>query len=415
MDKGYKRLIQVWHRRCGKDKTDINIVVKEMCKRVGAYYYFFPTYSQGKKILWDGADKNGFPFLGHFPAELIDKKNEQELKIHFKNGSIFQIIGVDNVDSIVGSNPIGCVFSEYSLQNPKAWDYIRPILAENGGWAIFNFTPRGRNHAYDLLEMTKNDPKWWVEILPADKTGILSPEILAQERLEIMTKNGDDSLFQQEYFCSFTASIIGAYYYSQYDKALQGGRITKVPYDESALVHTVWDLGISDAMSVGFWQTAGFERHLIDYLEVVGQGLPQVIKLINEKPYTYGKHFAPHDIRQRELSTGMSRLDAAAKLGIDFEVVPSIGLADGIDMARKFWGRVWVDNDNCQKFLRAIPQYSKEYNEDRRCYNDKPLHDWTSHPADMFRYSSLVADEMTSGANVRTILRHYTDEVNGVI
>lgn len=397
LNSGYKRLIQVWHRRSGKEKTDINIVADQMLEKVGAYYYYFPTYSQGKKILWDGSDKDGFRFINHFPKELMSgKPNETEMKIHYKNGSLFQVIGVDHIDSIVGTNPIGNIFSEYSLQNPKGWDFIRPIVAENGGWAIFNFTPRGKNHAFDLYEMAKTDPTWWTQLLTVDDTQAISKEVLAQERKEIIAKNGDDSLYLQEYYCSFTASLIGAYYSKQYELAERDGRFTNVPWEPAVRTHTVWDLGIEDAMSVGFWQAVNKERRLIDYLEVTGMGLPEVIKIVREKPYIYGKHFAPHDIEVRELGTGKSRKEVAEKLGIKFESVPNISIADGIDAGRRFFQKVWVDKTKCKDFLKAIPQYTKEYDEENHIFKNKPLHDWTSNPADMFRYSALVEDKMTN-------------------
>jgi phage terminase large subunit len=397
LDSGYNRIIQRWHRRCGKDKTDINIIGKKHVERVGGYYYFFPTYKQGKKILWEGIDKDGFRFIHHFPKQLIESIDNTEMKIRFVNGSLFQIIGIENIDSVVGTNPVGCVFSEYSLQNPKGWDFIRPILAENGGWAIFNWTPRGKNHAYDLEEMAKADPEhWFIHVLTVDDTKIISPEVLEQERREIIAKHGDDALFRQEYYCSYTAAIMGAYYAKQYEEAERAGRFTNVPYDSALPVHTVWDLGIDDAMAVGFYQAVGLERRKIDYLEVTGQGLPQVIKAIKEKPYIYGKHFAPHDIKVRELGTGKSRLEVAESLGIKFELVPNISVQDGIEAGRRFFLKLWVDKTNCKDWLRAIPQYTKEYDEDKHIFKDKPRHDWTSHGADEHRYAALVEDQMTN-------------------
>jgi phage terminase large subunit len=129
IDSGVKRAVSIWHRRSGKDKTLINLVAKKMFERVGTYYYFFPTYSQGKKILWDGMDRMGMKFTDHIPSAVRKRTNDQEMKIEIVNGSMFQVIGTDNIDSIVGTNPIGCIFSEYSLQNPKAWDFVRPILS----------------------------------------------------------------------------------------------------------------------------------------------------------------------------------------------------------------------------------------------------------------------------------------------
>ena len=151
MATGIKRAVCVWHRRAGKDKTAINYTIKEMLKRVGIYYYFLPTYQQGKKVIWDGIDGSGFKTMDHFPKEIIKKKNEAEMKIELKNGSLFQMVGTDNYDAIRGTNPVGCVFSEYSFQDPQVWDLIRPILRENGGWAIFVYCVTG-----DTLIMTEN-------------------------------------------------------------------------------------------------------------------------------------------------------------------------------------------------------------------------------------------------------------------
>lgn len=410
-DSGKKRLIQVWHRRTGKDKVDLNLTVREMTKKVGLYYYYFPTYNQGRKILWDGIDRNGFRYIHHFPKELIEGQiNNSEMKIRFKNGSMFQVVGLDNIDNIVGTNPYGNVFSEYSLQNPRGWNLIRPILAENGGWAVFNWTPRGKNHAYKLHEMAKKDPaNWFEQTLTADDTKILSPEMLEQERREMFAQYGDDSLFLQEYYCSYTAAILGAYYSTQYDEAEKKGRFTNVYWEPNIPVHTVWDLGISDAMVVGFWQGVGNERRLIDYAEVTGKGLPEVIKLLKDKPYVYGRHFAPHDIEVRELGTGKSRKEIAENLGINFELVPNLPIIDGINIARAFWQKLWVDKTSCAQFLEAIPQYTKEYDEDAKIFKDKPNHDWTSHAADMLRYAAIVGDELSSQTMVLSNPTSYED------
>lgn len=390
-DNGYKRLIQLWHRRSGKDKVDINIVAREMLKHVGIYYYFYPTYAQGKKALWDGIGKDGVAYLDHFPKELLDgKPNDTEMKVRYKNGSIFQVIGTDDYNKIVGTNPIGVIFSEFSLQNPRAWDYIRPILAENKGWAIFNFTPRGKNHGYDLYEMAVKNPKWFVQKLTVNDTGVLTREDIQEERDSGMSED----LIQQEYYCSFTASVLGAYYWKEYDEAEKEGRFGNVPYDPAVPVHTVWDLGVSDAMAIGFYQVVGNELHKIDYYEANNEGLPHYIKILQDKKYIYGQHFAPHDIKARELSTGKSRLEIAEGLGIKFEVVPNLSIQDGIDAGRRMFKKLWVDREKCKDWLKAIPQYTKEYDEEKKIFKDKPLHDWTSHGADEYRYAAVIEGEL---------------------
>jgi hypothetical protein len=208
MATGIKRAVCVWHRRAGKDKTFLNFMIKEMPKRVGAYYYFLPTYRQGKQILWDGIDRDGFKYMHHFPKEIIKRKHETEMKIELTTGSIFQIIGTDNIDAIMGTNPVGCVFSEYSLQNRDAWDFISPILAENDGWAVFNFTPRGMNHGWEIYTKADENDDWFCEKLTVEDTvrpdgsRVITEETIERERARGMS----ESMIRQEYYCDFGAS-----------------------------------------------------------------------------------------------------------------------------------------------------------------------------------------------------------------
>lgn len=368
-----------------------------MMERVGTYYYVFPTYNQGRKILWDGIDKEGKKFTDHFPRELIAKKNETEMKILFKNGSLFQVVGADNIDSVVGTNPVGVVFSEYSLIAPTVWGFIRPILAENGGWAIFVFTPRGENHAYDLYELAKNSSEWHCQMDKASQTGVISEDVLNQERNEVIRLYGDDALYLQEWECDFTVPIAGAYYAKNIMQAYEQGRVGVVPHEPRYQVDTWWDLGLDDSMSIWFTQTIGVELRVIDYMEGTGKGLPHYIAALKEKPYIYGKHTAPHDIRVRELSTGKERIETARTLGIDFQVAPKLPIMDGIDSCRALFPKCWFDSKNCHDGINALKSYRKQYDEKRKTYLNQPYHDWSSHAADAFRTLAVSIDFRQSG------------------
>jgi phage terminase large subunit len=394
MDMGFKRAVQVWHRRSGKEKTDLaGIMAKKMLDRVGSYYYVFPEFAQGRKVVWDGADKDGFRFIDHFPKELVAEKNDTEMKLRYKNGSLFQIIGSDRYDAVMGTNPVGIVLSEYSLQDPACWGYFRPILAENDGWAIFNFTPRGENHAYDLFEMAKNDPShWFVQVLTAKDTGAVRPEVLEQERKEILRLHGNDALYQQEYFCSFAVPISGAYYADNIMALYRDARIGNVPHEPSISVDTWWDLGINDRMSIWFTQSVGQELRVIDYFEGSGQGFPFYIAKLKDKGYVYGVHTAPHDIRVRELSNGKSRLDTAAALGIKFNVAPILPVIDGIDAVRSMFSKCWFDRVKCKEGINALKNYRKSFDEKRKTYLNTPYHDWSSNAADAFRTMAVAID-----------------------
>jgi hypothetical protein len=393
VDNGFKRAVFIWHRRAGKDKSLTNLVAKKMMERVGAYYYFFPTYNQGRKILWDGMDRDGFRFIHHFPKELISSINNQEMKLTYKNGSLFQVVGTDNINSIVGTNPVGCVFSEYSLQDPKAWDFIRPILAENDGWAVFNYTPRGHNHGKQLYDMASASDKWFVQLLTVDDTKVLSQETLDQEKAEMLSRTGNDGLYMQEYYCSFDVPIEGAYYGKQMMQAELEGRIGNVPYEPQLGVETYWDLGMDDSMTIWFVQRLGREVRLIDYYENSGEGIAHYAEILQDKHYVYTEHYAPHDIAVRELGTGKSRSETAKSLGIDFEVIPKLSVEEGIEAARNLLSRCWFDKTKCQLGLNALNSYHKEWDEKNETWKSHPQHDWSSHGADSFRYLAVGLEE----------------------
>lgn len=401
MDQGCKRAVQVWHRRAGKEKTDLaGIVSKKMLERVGAYYYVFPEFAQGRKVIWDGADRDGFRFIDHFPKELLDgKPNDTEMKLRYKNGSLFQVIGSDRYNAVMGTNPVGMILSEYSLQDPSCWSYFRPILAENDGWAVFNYTPRGENHAYDLYEMAKADPfdpktgkGWFVQLLTVDETGAVRAEVLEQEKKEIVRLTGNDALYQQEYHCNFTVPISGAYYADQISKAYKEGRVGNVPHEQRLTVDTWWDLGFNDRMAIWFTQSVGQELRVIDYLEDSGKGLPFYIDKIKEKGYVYSKHTAPHDIDVHELSTGKTRRETASGLGINFEVAPNLHIIDGIEAVRLIFNKCWFDKERCKSGLNALKNYRKQWDDKRKTWLNNPYHDWSSNGSDAFRYMAVSLD-----------------------
>ena len=390
MDSGFKRAVCVWHRRAGKDKTFINHCVKRMFERVGTYYYYFPTATMGRKILWDGIDRDGTRFLDHFPEPARDSVNNQEMKIRMKNGSVFQIIGTDRLD-VVGTNPVGCTFSEYSLQNPLGWAYVRPILAENDGWAVFNFTPRGYNHAKDLDDMAMNNKDWFRSLLTVDDTGAVSQSAIDDERLSGMS----EEMIQQEFYCSYNKGIEGAYYARYITDARENGRLCHVAYDDNAPVYTFWDLGIGDTTAIWFAQFIGQEIRLIDYYENSGEGLQHYAKLLQEKPYLYGGHYAPHDADNRSLQTGKSVVQVAKGMGLPFKVIERHRIETRIETTRGVLPKCWFDMGNCQHGIDALNNYKKKKNdalstELRSVFSDTPLHDWASNGSDAFGYMAYA-------------------------
>lgn len=388
-------MVAIWHRRSGKDKTFFNYMVRSATERIGSYYYLFPTYNQGRKILWEGIDKDGFKFLDHIPKEFIKSINNQQMMIELTCGSIIRIIGTDDYDSIVGTNPIGCVFSEYSLQDPAVWDFLRPILAENGGWAIFDYTPRGENHGFTLYKIAKENPEYWfAQILTVEDTKSISQEILDQERKEYISKDGNDATYRQEYLCDFKVPIPGAYYAAQIMLAQKEKRIGKVPWIPDIPVDTYWDLGYDDSMTFWFVQKVGQRFNVIDYYENHTQGFEFYAKVLKEKSYVYGKHYAPHDIDAHEISSGKTRKASAEQLGISFDTAPKLGVEDGIHAVRTVFSRCYFDEERCERGLNALKSYTKKWDEKKKIFLNHPDHNWASHGSDAFRTFGVSYEEI---------------------
>lgn len=394
-----KRAICGWHRRAGKDLFGINLCSVKAHERVGVYWHLFPTYKQGRKIIWNGFTRDGRKFLSYFPAPLVESMNGTEMRVKFKNGSIYEVVGTDNVDNLVGANPFGVIFSEYSVQDPSAWDLIRPMLSENGGWALFIYTARGRNHGYELLQLARKHHRWFTQILVAgsgpectkkeDGTPVISDEQIQEERDSGMP----EELVLQEYKMSFDAPLVGAYYSSQMRNALAQQRITRVPHEPRLPVNTYWDLGKRDSTAIWFVQQLGGQYRVIDYYERSGESIPHYAKTLQGQTeryerfgqFTYGTHYAPWDIEIEEISDDKSRIEVAREHGIKFRVVRQHKVQDGIEAVRNIIPQCWFDEEYCARGIECLRGYRKEWDPVLKHFADHPFHDWTSHGADAFR------------------------------
>ena len=388
LEQGCRRAAVVWHRRAGKDLFSLNFLATQLFQRVGIYWHVLPTYRQGRQVIWEGKTYDGRPFLSYFPEETITRKRDDEMTLWFANGSRYQVIGADEPDRLVGANPIGIIFSEWSLMSPRVWELTWPILAENDGFAIFIYTPRGRNHGFRTLESAKRTPSWFHQTLTVDDTKAVDEAVIEEARVSGMPKE----MIAQEFWCSFDAPLAGSYFGDQMEDALKAGRISNVPWEPTSAVTTAWDLGVGDATAIWFVQQVGKEVRVIDYYQSSGVGLDHYAKVLSEKPYAYSDPLAPHDMAVRELgSGGKSRTEMARSLGLRMRVNRRLSVEDGINAVRALLPRCWFDQKKCEKGIQAMREYTKQRlageqgPDGEAIYRDKPKHDWTSHPADAFR------------------------------
>ena len=315
--------------------------------------------------------------------------HETELRCDLPNGARIQLLGAENPASLRGLYLDGVCLDEMADMPESLFpEVIRPALSDRKGYAVFIGTPRGHNAFYELYEAATGQDDWVTAVYKASETGILDDEELTAAEAMMSADQ-----YAQEYECSWVANVPGAIYGKEMQKAFEGGRVCNVPYDSGHKVHTFWDLGIGDSTAVVFVQNVGRAVHVIDCFEARNEGLPFYARMLSEKGYLYGDHYAPHDIEVRELGSGKSRREVAWELGINFRVVPKLSVEDGIHAAQLLIDRCWFDRDNCKPLLEALRQYHRAYNERTRSFRTSPVHDWSSHFADSFRYTAVGLKE----------------------
>lgn len=401
MERGCKRAIPIWHRRAGKDDAVLHWTATAAHQRKGVYWHMLPQANQARKAVWDAINPHtGLKRIDEaFPVNLRSSTRKTDMAIEFKCGSMWQLVGSDNFNSLVGSPPIGIVFSEFALADPAAWAYLSPILEENGGWAVFITTPRGKNHAYRMLENARKSPGWFAEVLTVDDTGMVSPEryeAIRQERIAEFGEAYGDAMCEQEYRCSFEAAVLGAYFSKEMSRVDREGRICDLMADPSLPVHTAWDLGVDDSTAIWFFQVLAGGLNIIDYYESSGVGADHYVEVLNERGYPYGRHFVPHDAKVKEWGApgARTRVETLQNLGINPELVPDESFADGIQAARTTLARCRFDAERCERGLDALRSYHTKYDEKLRTLAKNAVHDWASHGADAFRYLSLAWREL---------------------
>lgn len=412
-DQGGKRAMTVWHRRGGKDLTAAQQTNKCAHDEVGMYWHFFPSFEQARRSIWEGYRKDGKRILENvFPGfldpkrrgSIVARKNEAQMFIELKCGSLWRLMGSDRTES-VGAGPKGVVFSEFALCRPTTWDFVRPMLRESGGWAWFITTPRGNNHAKKLYDAADPGSGWYRDLQTVLDTGLsyasnrnpslqlTAEEMMAEERAEGM----EEALIRQEYMCDWTAALVGSVWGDLLEELEKRGGLEPFEHDRDR-VFTSWDLGHDDATAIWFWRVNGKGGvDLLDWYESNGKPMTHYFDVLDERAKTMGfeyeKHWLPFDAANVTLQTGSSIKDQCLERWGSQRVAIAAKLPqpDGIQAARWLLQQGTRVHPRCGEGIEALKQYHYAYDEDRKTFAKKPLHDWSSHTADAFRYMAVVA------------------------
>jgi hypothetical protein len=380
---GKRFAVVVAHRRFGKTVAALNHLIREAVlneKETPRYAYIAPTYGQAKRVAWD--------YLVKYTTPLGGTNNISELRVDFW-GRRIQLYGSDNPDSLRGQFFDGVIIDEVGDQNPKIWtDIVRPALTDRKGWCLFIGTPKGHNHFKELRDRAEKEDGWGLLEFKASETGVVDEIELKAAKNEM----GQDK-YLQEFECSFDASVEGSYYGTLLQEIEQKKHMQEIPREELSRTFTAWDLGMGDSTSIWVAQLVGTEVRLIDYYENHGVGLDHYVKWIKDNDYSKAEHILPHDVRVRELGTGKSRMEMLEEAGLEVKIAPRMGLDDGIQAVRRLLPRCWFNVPQVQNGLNCLRNYRRDYDEKRKIFYERPLHDWSSHGSDSFRYLALGLDE----------------------
>jgi phage terminase large subunit len=427
LEGGGTRAVEIAHRRWGKDEICLHWAAVSAMRKPATYWHMLPEAAQARKAIWEAVNPHtGIRRIDEaFPMSIRANTRENEMLIRFVNGATWQVLGSDNFNSLVGSPPFGVVFSEFALANPAAWAYIRPILLENGGWAAFITTPRGKNHAHKILRTAEGSEEWFGEVSGIEDTNLFTPKQMEEERKEMIELFGEDAgeaFFQQEYHCSFEAAVLGAYYGKELAQARRAGRITVVPYDPAYPVGTAWDIGYSDDTSIWFYQIIAGEIRIIECISTHGQDVPYFVGqmvgrkcemdiiagkikfrflediegLEHRKQYKYNAIWLPHDGAAKTFAAQGKSVQEQLSIHFGWDIVrivPSLSLQDGIQATRALLKKAWIDEALCALGISAIDGYRREYDPEKQMFRDIPLHDWTSHLSDALRMLAVAYRE----------------------
>ena len=389
LDNGGKRAYLAHARRSGKDVICFNYLVKAALERPGAYIHMLPTISQARRVIWNGMTNDGKRIIDLIcPKEIREKTSEQDMMIRLVNGSVIWIAGSDNYDSIVGSNFHGVVFSEWSLCDPRAWDYLSPIVLATNGFAIFIGTPRkGRtNHFckqwHFARDKMREDGSYYADLKTIDDTKVFTRQQIEDEIAAGMPRE----VANQDYFCDWDGPDQGSIYGDWMRRAHKEGRIKRQMYDARYPVTTAWDFGIRDSTVIAFIQEIGDEIRVIDCHAEKGKGFEHYLAVVKQKPYAYSRHIVPQDAVETEFGSGTTVVEIARNHGVTLTVAPKLSVSAGIVAVRAVLPRMTFDDANCGRLIEGLEQYSYKWDEKLMVFSQNPLHDWCSDFADSLRY-----------------------------
>lgn len=396
-----RRFILVWHRRSGKDYLCWQFAVWTALgsKRPCQIFYCLPTFSQCRRVIMESKDLEGRSFLSVIPECMIARVNSQDLTIYLINGSTISLISSNSYDKIRGSNASLFVLSEFAFYTGQAQKEILtsvlPILERNRGTLIINSTPNSRNYFFELFEKAKLSKSWYTSLVSIKDSGLIS-----EENVEDTIQSGimSEAKAKQEFYCDFTVAE-STIYASEMAEARATSRIGLIYPETYSNLCCAFDLGWSDSTFAVIYEYDEEARTIkfVDEIEGTGKPISWYLEKLKSKSYSrrISDVFLPKDSKKHDLTNGLSIFKVVRDVSERWNWLFRTHVVDSnqplhlqIDFCRTNFGKVWVNEKNCERLLKCLDNYSMIYNEKDNVYT-KPKHDNYSHGASAFSYALM--------------------------
>jgi len=386
-------LLLVIARRGAKTTTTYSeAIVPDLVKQVQTGVAVYPTAKMGFDNFWTNIEDDGFRTLDHMPRGLLlgQSNSDDDMRQTLVNGSIFRLLGAGNAEALRGANGKIYWFDEFADMPIEAVNVVAPITERNGGKRIYTGTPKidGINGEtmHRMHEAFKKDTTGTKYTCYIDASHYMTAEELEKTRQGYILRNGNDFKFRQEMLLDWGQASETSYYGHIISKLRNDGAIGNYPYDPAHPVYTAWDLGMSDALAIVFFQVINGQVTIIDYLETRDFALNSVVPFLKTKPYNYGWHFLPHDSAVRSMNDNVSRLNYLHQNGItNTSALRREGVSMGIDRVLEGLPKVIINAGTTAELVRKLPIYKRKYNPQTGDYIG-PEHKTGSHAADAIRY-----------------------------
>lgn len=327
---------------------------------------------------------------------LEDFYDVQQNYIHGKNGTQFSFHGLSgqtatSIKSFEGTTL--CWVEEAQTISKRSWDLLEPTIRapDSEIWVSFN-PDLDTDETYKRFVIQSPPKSIVTKINWTDNPWRSTVLDAAREKMRLEAPDDYAHIYEGE--CR--PAVEGAIYYNEVSKLRSEGRLCNVPYDPMLKVHVVTDLGFNDYMSLILVQRMASEIRVIRYIEDRQRYIPSYHQELTDLKLNYGKLYLPHDGRAKHI-TGASAEEQFRALGWDVEIVPDVGIEQGIRKTREVFARFYVDKGNASELVNRLGRYRRRVNSEGQA--STPVHDDESHGADGTRYLALVADQMTNDMN----------------